>query len=85
MVIQDVFMSANFFQFLLQYHLSCTTFRSVAFLSPRLFVGIKKILVMAEMAVQVDLLIEIHFQAHKSLWNKVSSLVAMELKVISFR
>ena len=55
MVIQDVFMSANFFQFLLQFHRSCTNFKSVIFLSSRLFVGIKKLLVMAEMAVQVNL------------------------------
>lgn len=84
-VIQDVFTSASFFQSLLHFHRSCTNFKSVSFLSSRLFVGIKKLLVMAEMAVQVNLLLKYNFQALKSLWSKVSSQVAMELEVISLR
>ena len=47
--------------------------------------GIKKLLVMAEMAVQVKLFLKYSFQAHKSYWNKLSSLVAMEVEVISLR
>ena len=77
-------MSGSFFQFLLQYH-SCIKFKSVTFFSSRLFVGIKKLLVMAEMAVQVKLFLKYSFQVHKSCWNKLSSLVAMEVEVISLR